>query len=342
MTISNAFSLVQIAQQGTSSALLETQAELAAATRDYNRAVAEGDLEAQALAMERIGIASAKVKELMDAEFFQGIQGFLVTIASIVTALGSVNTLLGKNSGILKFFKDIPALLKSAGIAAAILNPFTIIAAAALGAGFFISEFFRDTNEEFRAWQDNTKAILDDFFLVQIPLAVGNAAVALANFFLNDLPNWSSQGWLLVKDGFVLAWNAIAKALESGINLMITGFQSFINTIIRGINRIISGLNKLPGVSISKIAAISLPTISIPTIEAANGFQGVVNQPTLFLAGESGSESVSITPRGRSSSSGNNTIIINVQGSVVSENELMLLVDDYLKDNLKKRNFQGF
>ena len=39
-------------------------------------------------------------------------------------------------------------------------------------------------------------------------------------------------------------------------------------------------------------------------IPAADGFNGMVNKPTMFLAGEAGSEHVSITPSGGSGSGG--------------------------------------
>ena len=57
-------------------------------------------------------------------------------------------------------------------------------------------------------------------------------------------------------------------------------------------------------------------------IPAANGFEGMVNSPTMFLAGEAGSEHVSITPSGGSSSGG---ITVNIQNMNGSDNDLRKL-----------------
>ena len=46
--------------------------------------------------------------------------------------------------------------------------------------------------------------------------------------------------------------------------------------------------------------------------EAASGFDGMVNRPTLFMAGEAGSEHVKVTPKGQQSSSGGGAITVNV------------------------------
>ena len=57
-------------------------------------------------------------------------------------------------------------------------------------------------------------------------------------------------------------------------------------------------------------------------IPAANGFDGMVNSPTMFLAGESGSEHVSITPSGSGGSGG---ITVNIQNMNGSDNDLRKL-----------------
>ena len=56
-------------------------------------------------------------------------------------------------------------------------------------------------------------------------------------------------------------------------------------------------------------------------IPAADGFNGMVNSPTMFLAGESGSEHVSITPSGGSGGG----ITVNIQNMNGSDNDLRKL-----------------
>ena len=61
------------------------------------------------------------------------------------------------------------------------------------------------------------------------------------------------------------------------------------------------------------ITAQNTPYVTIGSpIPAANGFSGMVNKPTLFLAGEAGSESVNISPHGSSSSSHVGGAVINI------------------------------
>ncbi|MDE1829413.1 MAG: hypothetical protein KGI25_03725 [Thaumarchaeota archaeon] len=74
-------------------------------------------------------------------------------------------------------------------------------------------------------------------------------------------------------------------------------------------------------------------------IAAASGFEGMVNSPTHFLAGESGPEFVSISPGSKSSG---NVIIYNnttVQGTVLSDYDLNNTIQNSLKQSLKSSGF---
>ena len=62
-------------------------------------------------------------------------------------------------------------------------------------------------------------------------------------------------------------------------------------------------------------------------VPAANGFNGMVNSPTMFLAGESGSEHVSITPSGGSGGG----ITVNIQNMNGSDNDLRKLKQTILE-----------
>jgi hypothetical protein len=61
-------------------------------------------------------------------------------------------------------------------------------------------------------------------------------------------------------------------------------------------------------------------------VPAADGFNGMVNSPTMFLAGESGSEHVSITPNG-----GSGGITVNIQNMNGSDNDLRKLKQTILE-----------
>jgi len=61
-------------------------------------------------------------------------------------------------------------------------------------------------------------------------------------------------------------------------------------------------------------------------ITAADGFNGMVNSPTMFMAGEAGSEHVSITPNG-----GSGGITVNIQNMNGSDNDLRKLKQTILE-----------
>lgn len=59
-------------------------------------------------------------------------------------------------------------------------------------------------------------------------------------------------------------------------------------------------------------------SVAVPGIAAANGFDGTVTKPTLFLAGEAGAEHVQVTPNGRGGTGSGpliGSLTINVSGS---------------------------
>lgn len=57
-------------------------------------------------------------------------------------------------------------------------------------------------------------------------------------------------------------------------------------------------------------------------VTAANGFDGMVNSPTMFLAGEAGAEHVTVTPNGQG---GGSSIVVNIGTMNGSDNDLRKL-----------------
>ena len=100
---------------------------------------------------------------------------------------------------------------------------------------------------------------------------------------------------------FKAVFIVLAGFFADWVNNIITGFESFVNFMIRGVNAIIGALNRISidvpdwvtaltgmtsfGFNISKIAEISLPRVAL----AEGGF---VNGPTNALIGEAGPEVV--------------------------------------------------
>jgi hypothetical protein len=86
------------------------------------------------------------------------------------------------------------------------------------------------------------------------------------------------------------------------------------------------------------------PGQPVPTlggfIAAASGFDGIVNSPIHFLAGEKGPEAISITPLSKGGGQGNTIHVhVNVAGSLHSTQSLKEFIDKTLKDTLRQVGF---
>lgn len=93
--------------------------------------------------------------------------------------------------------------------------------------------------------------------------------------------------WNTIKGVFVnigqKAGDAIGGAFKSAINAVLKTAENVLNAPINAINSLLSTINKLPGISLSKLSTFSLPRL-------AKG--GVVNGATLAEIGEAGTEAV--------------------------------------------------
>ncbi|MGY5148641.1 MAG: hypothetical protein ACW9W3_01090 [Candidatus Nitrosopumilus sp. bin_68KS] len=329
LSIQNAWNLATIASQGISSQLVDAQSDQARSQRLINKLTSESKqgTEEYARAQEDLAIATARVAEIMNDEKFQTFSNFTTQLLSATGAIATITATL-RTFGV-----------SLAGIASSV--GFLVTGIGAAFAGTPIADWIVSQIPALQDFRDNyLKPILDTFFTQTIPQALGSAAEFLANFFLNDLPNWGLSGLTLLHGAFVATWNSIIQATEGFVNNALSGIESFINSVIRAINRAISGLNKLPGVSIGHISSVSLGRVSIPTIAAANGFEGMVNNPTNFMVAENSPEYVSVTPLSKQPSTGI-TMNITVQGSILSERQLQKVVSDGLKSRLKQRgNYQ--
>ena len=73
--------------------------------------------------------------------------------------------------------------------------------------------------------------------------------------------------------------------------------------------------------------------------KAASGFEGMISSPTMFLAGESGAEHVSITPVNRGGGGQTINQYIIVQGSILAERDVERIANKSLKRDLKRVGF---
>ena len=255
---------------------------------------------------------------------------FLIPSLTGKTAMGSVGT-AGTTMG---------AVFGSAFQLAAIVG---IAAALAIIGKLVADELVKMVGME--EWRENSKVILDKFFMVDIPMAIGKAGLALSNFFLVDMPSWAMGGI-----NFIIGEFTKLKDIVLGI----------INSIVNAIKSIVfpfgggtSGGSSigLGAATISAQQALSNRTgittydtkgnISTTPTKRATGFEGMVNTPQLMMVGDAGPEYVSVTPHGGTRSGGGTTIIVNVAGSIWNERQLFSRLDDIQKNNLKRRGFTG-
>lgn len=152
---------------------------------------------------------------------------------------------------------------------------------------------------------------------------------------LTATQEWFGKSYI----GITELTNSFGSNLVSGVNNIFKSLIDSMNNAIRSYNKAAKKMGKSTISSLSFTPSGFTP-IPMPSIKAATGFDGMINRPTLFLAGEAGPEQVSITPNGRSS--GSNTIIIHVAGSILTEKNLYKIVDRYQKQDLKSRGFTGF
>ena len=133
-----------------------------------------------------------------------------------------------------------------------------------------------------------------------------------------------------IKGFFVGIWDGLKAGLKGVANWVIGGLESMVNKVVDLINVAIGGFNSIPLVpDIPK-----LPHASIPRL--AKG--GVVTSPTLALIGEAGPEAVVPLGSRKYLNDGGPTVVIQVQGSVITERDLMQLV----RNELIKLKRQGF
>lgn len=108
---------------------------------------------------------------------------------------------------------------------------------------------------------------------------VKSAFSAVASFFRGV---WDTIVSIFTSVGTAIG-NAVGGAVKTVVNSILSFAENSINGFIRAINTAISVINKLPGVSISKISELRIPRL-------ARG--GIVDSGQIFMAGEAGKEAI--------------------------------------------------
>ena len=185
-----------------------------------------------------------------------------------------------------------------------------------------------------------------NLFRLDLPEAMGETDTAINEAMIVNIPTTILESTPIIKKGFIDLWNGIigvtnsaGGTIVSAVNSIFTSLIAALNSAIRAYNRAARRIGR-PTVGTVEYSPTSF--IPIPMIAAAKGFEGMINQPTMFLTGENGPEHVSVTPNGGGRNGGGNTMYVTVQGSILSERQLFKKLDDLQKQNLKGLGFTGY
>ena len=148
--------------------------------------------------------------------------------------------------------------------------------------------------------------------------------------------NWSAI-WNGIKDATSAAWNfidGIVKAIGNGIRGFIGLIKGEINGLISLVNTAIKAIDAIH-VTLPSFLGGGTIGFNIPTIPMlAEG--GIVTSPTLAMIGEAGSEAV-IPLSKMGGMGGGINVVVNVQGSVVQEQDLAISVRDQIAILMRRR-----
>ena len=125
-------------------------------------------------------------------------------------------------------------------------------------------------------------------------------------------------------------WNTFGTPIQAAITVVEQALKAFVNFFIDAINNIINTYDAIAMAINSVSSKVGITLTIIPDIpHLAQG--GIVTSPTVALIGENGAEAVQPLPAGgiygSQGSGGGGDVYINVEGSVLSENDLLNTVN---------------
>lgn len=339
LAITTAWTLATMAFGKTGEGLRNARQELELAQAQLAEAMAKGaDPETIAKLEENVNRARAAVKEFEEQELQQMITSSVNMVATLAL-MGSGFTQMAAKIG------PVISGMRTATVTTAALSPALTVASvgvrtfagalrtiwAALGPiGLAIIALSIAIPLLIEYWPEITAA-----FQGFVDFMSATFGPALASLWENI-----KAGALGFWNGMITIANLAGLAMVKGIETIANSFVSFVNTIIDGYNTVAGtlGLGR-----IGRLSPIVIPFTAIPTISAATGFSGRLNQDTHFIAHKG--EQVNIVPASRvggTRGGGSGDIIINVYGDVSGE-ELIDKVKRSIKDTLRyDQGFTGF
>jgi len=271
---------------------------------------------------------------------------------------------------------SLPYIIATIGAAAApIAAVAAAIAAAAIGLTFFLAGL---NIEPFKTWAESMSGIfgpvakfiiktftidfpnaikvfldvMNNIFLIVVPGMLATIADYFGQVMTRDLPAWLQAGARLLIEGFSHMWGTINDNMVAVLQIMFDTLVRWFGDIVAKIAETIRNIwnmftslstrqfNNAVGTAQQGFSGLQGSQV-INMLHAASGFEGMVNQPTLFLTGEAGPEYVSVVPNG-GRGGGTGTVLVSqviVQGSILAEREVARISDNSLKNALKQTGF---
>ena len=127
------------------------------------------------------------------------------------------------------------------------------------------------------------------------------------------------KAWEWIKDSFIIAWETMKNVFIKIWNSIISYYESAINTILEGINAVIRGINKIPGINIPIIPKVDL-----------GGLKGQLTD----IGALKTSLQLEREARAGQFAAATTQIFINVEGSLIREDELVDTISEKTQDKL--------
>lgn len=337
--VTTALSVATLAFGQNNSKLLELEAEQARLQRDLQAAIEEGDFEKITQINEQLNVLAAKIKETQDSMDQEKITNWVNAIATGALTIGGLSQILVKLGPQLTAVRTGLAAMTVQSVA---LSPALSVAVTGTRA------FSAALRSVWAAMGPIGWAILG--LSIAIPLLIEYWPEVTAAFqgfidFMSATFGPALAGiWEGIKSGFIAFANGMITLATMWINSQIKGIEALANGFIAMVNSMISAYNAVAGLlglgKIGKIGNITLPTVSIPLISAATGFNGKLTQDTMFLAHQG--ERVNITPAAQVSRGGGGGGFTFINYGTVTDEEIIRKFDRRFKNDLIDRGFTGY
>jgi len=358
LSVINALNLAQLAFAGQSDKVLQLQQQLVEVNRQILRDQTANPQALQLDYQKRADVMNQLAQAQKEFAFQQAQTAVILSSSSIMIASDIINIV--KNFDTLKSsYVALKAAMASSGIADWLSNPYVAVAAAIAIATILIVTNWDKITAAWKSFQQTMSQgmvwLAGNFAPSFQKVWRDSTAFALTAFSALDagfktiwgsIQSVATGAWTALKAGFVSFWNGLAIVSNSGIRTIVGGIQTFVNSIVSAINTLISWYDAAAGrfglPAIALVPSVALPVPQIPLVAAAQGFEGVVSRPTMFLAGEGGrSESISIRPSNSGVGTGSTSVTIIVQGNLATQQQFFRDVDRYFKTQARRYGFNG-